>query len=269
MHTKKRDVNHQLTVDIEKFLESTLKANAKAKQMRNELEADMAKQERVQKDKYIGQDKIASLKSVEDLIRTVSMPVVTEYNAKLDTSLIKEQLMHDQTEFSTFQAKQRSSSSPPPKSSKNYSLKNNYLNDDSSNGESNSDSAKKKSNERVVKAMNTTLSDSKPSSPRVSRSRPDSPKKNSGGFLVDDYVKMFDGSSKQPSSPPKKNASHTENEERNEEREKPPKIKHIKIEYSSSTGNSDNDDKSGDSKNKEYKLEHAKNDDDDDDDFNW
>jgi hypothetical protein len=279
IHKKKKDVNKQ-PLDIEKFLESTLRANMKAKVMREELEAEVAKQNTLHKSKFIEQQKIETLKSVESLIQSVSLPVVPGL-PKIDTNLLKDQLVADENDFNVFKSRHRSVSPPKSPTVGKLNIKKGYLDDDSLTdykADSNkSNSAKKNMNKLPdLDSKNSSTSESVSPGP-VQTKRAESPPKKSVGFGIGDYVKMFDETKPASSgtSSPKKTTLKSESNDEESGIEKLNdskfKTKHIKIEYSSSTSNSDDDDrKRVVNQQSKAQLEVGKSrDDDDDDDFKW
>lgn len=254
IHTTKRDENRK-PLDVERFLELTLKANVKAKQIREELETEVAKQNSISKSRHIEQDKIDSMRKVEDLLRAVSMPVVdggrVSSPTKIDIRQLKNQLLSDESELTQFKMKHTI-----PAVSKLQDM----------------DSTDETSEIQLIKkpvSLNKSFdSESRASSP-AKKSIESSPKRFSSvnNFLYGEKNKERTAS---PLASPRKPKFFQRDEDDSEGQQSPtrspPKAsntKHIKIEYS--TSSSEDDDKK---KKPSTKIETQKRDDsDEDDDF--
>lgn len=154
----KKDHNQ---LDVEKFLESTLKANLNAKLMRDELENEI---EKYKSEKSV-KEKMPDMKSIEEFIKSVplsSQKLSQTLSQKQESaSSIKAKLVKEENEFKMFQ-------------------KNNYLDDDST-------VTNNKANEDKDKTLDSELEHNFNPSPIKS------PVKN---IAPNEYVKMFESTPK-------------------------------------------------------------------------
>lgn len=238
MRIKEKMSEYNQQIDVDKFLESTLKANLNAKMMREELEAEFYKVNNEKKERSTAFN-INEIKNVEELIKSVAMVK----DNSIDT--IRQQIFTDQNDLKQFQTNKES----------NYSLKQDYL--DNSSLHSASFTPRVKS---PIKHTVSTMDEEEKSIISNKKADLSSPKAKAK-FGLGEYVKMFDE---------KKEAIATAKIEQ-------PIRKSVQIEYSSTSSsattstssNSDDDSMRSPVKGKEsFKKELPKNDDDDDD-FKW
>jgi hypothetical protein len=250
---KEKMNEYHKTIDVEKFLESTLKASLNAQLIREELEAEF-KETSLKKDYKTSVINMSELRNVEEIIRTA--PIIRDNSNNFNIDSIRKQVLNDQSELKEFQALSKHS---------NFMLKQDVLD---SSIQSNSLSTVNVKQKSLNKEHSTELDD-KTSKKSNSDFIISSPKVKSNNFGLGDYVKMFDEE--------KRDAITTNETKTAANLQK----KSVKIEYSSSsssspisTASSSSDDDSSNNKNNIFKRkendkkETAKNDDDDDD-FNW
>lgn len=223
VNTKKKNFN---PLDVEKFLESTIKANLKAKAMREELEQEISKGMK-KENSLSSAPKLADFKEIDDLIR--SAPIISsDRNHYTENNSIRDSILKEETELKLFQSKFHGSD---PISSNKFNLKSISKRDDDDDDDTTTFTNRnpKPYRNSFVEEEKTLESESKAASDIFNQ------KKTS----LDDYKKIFD-------EKPKLDKNNKSIESRSPS--PPPQRGRIKIEYSSSSStgsgsSSDNDDK--------------------------
>ncbi len=246
---KEKMNEHHKTIDIEKFMESTLKASLNAKLMREEIEADFIKTMAAGKNEN-PVFSLSGLKNVEEKIRSVPMIIGPDVQISMDS--IKQQILNDQNDLKQFQVSKTS----------NYILKQDRM-DNSSQSLTFSPTIRQKSfikQPSVDNEEEPSLTEKQSLSiKKDSLSAMSSPKAKKN-FGLGDYVKLFDEKKEESNKIEKVNES--------------PKKATVKIEYSSSTSSvsstsSNSSEDESQAKTNFTKKKEVVNKDDDEDDFNW
>ena len=253
--------NYEPRLDLDKFLESTLKSNLNAKMMREKLENDIIKYEN-ESSKVLHNE--VNKQKVDEILKNVQLPFQS------DQVSIKKQIEKDENEFKLVHKRYESIISDENTSTHLVTSNklSNRVKSPIKKTISNSDDEETELKSNNTTTINTTNNNN-----------------NNNKFGLNDYVKMFDSNNNDRKPP----ISSTPSPRKIAEEEKPIKTK-IKIEYSESSSSSsspppakhnsssDSSDSPAKIKNKfsfnkttnkeNVKLEVA-NDESDDDDFKW
>ncbi|CAF0846549.1 unnamed protein product [Brachionus calyciflorus] len=212
-------------IDVEKFLESTLKANLNARVLRDELEEEV---EKFKKEKQIREIKEPNFAKIDHLIKDVNLPGLT------NLEMVKQNLKNEETELKLFQERTRKRI------------------------ESSDDESSRIVRQVIQTNRSSFIEDDKTldsESRSETSTRRSSPVKN---FGLNDYVQMFDRKNEDIKEESVKN-DFTDDEFINK------KTSRIKIEYSDSKSESSDNEKNVSIGNKRNDIKKNNNDDEDDD----
>lgn len=269
-------------LDVEKFLEMTMKATVHARQMREDLESDLNKHSKPQGEVKISDERrLLNERKLDELIASVPMSkfVPTDpVDESIENARVKDRLLKEENEFRLFDE-------TVGRNLKSFNLINSNMSDTSGRSPPPKQLSKRQElveSEREVKDRTLDeITDDESKSKSKSPTRPATT--STGGAAINDYLNLFN---KQPAGTRSESEKKKSDDEDSGSIRVEPKRK-IKIEYSSSSSSSDkksqsetssDDDKpfkpSVSSKKVEFnsnnnKKQSGNNDDDDDDDFNW